>query len=62
MTVADLISELEYYDKDAEVLIKVSNSMYAESIGVTTEKKIRAFWGDDWSAVVICGDEQVGAV
>lgn len=62
MTVADLISELNCYDGDAEVLIKMSNSMYAESIGATREKEVRAFWGDDWSAVVICGDEQVGAV
>ena len=62
MTVADLISELNCYDGDAEVVIKVSNSMYAESVEVIREKKVRAFWGNDWSAVVICGDEQVGAV
>lgn len=62
MTVADLISELECYDEDMEVIIKGSNSMYVDSIRTTMESEVRAFYGDDWSAVVICGDEQVGAV
>lgn len=61
MTVRELIDELKYYDGDSKVIIKSSNSMYTDSIGSTMETEVRSFWGDDYRAVVICGDEQCGA-
>lgn len=61
MTVGELISELEFFDEDMEVVIKGSNSMYVDEVGSTTEMEVQAFMGDDCSAVVICGSQQVGA-
>ena len=56
MTVRELIDELKYYDGDSKVIITSSNSMYTDSIGSTMETEVRSFWGDDYRAVVICGD------
>ena len=62
MTVKDLIYELESYNGDAEVVFKASNSTYADSIGRITETELRSFWGSNKDVVVVCGDDQVGAV
>ena len=62
MTVGNLIRELERYDEDMEVLIKGSNSMYVDSIRHTNEEEVRAFYGEDFNALIICGGNQVGAV
>ena len=61
MTVRDLIDELECYDEDAKVVLKPSNSTYVDSIGGTNEGEIRSFWGNDFNAVVIYGNEQCGS-
>ena len=62
MTVRDLIDELENYDEDMEVVFRGSNTMYVDSIGTTGTNEVRAFYGDDWEAVVLYADQQVGAV
>jgi len=62
MTVRNLIDVLENYDEDARVVIKSCNSMYVDDIESAYEYEIRSFYGNDFNAVVICGDSQCGAV
>lgn len=62
MTVRDLIDELENYDEDLEVVFRGSNTMYVDSIETTDINEVRAFYGNDWKAVVLYADQQVGAV
>lgn len=62
MTVRDLINELENYDKDLEVVFKGSNTMYVDSIRTIGTNEVHAFYGNDWEAVVLYADQQVGAV
>lgn len=62
MTVRDLIDELENYDEDMEVVFRGSNAMYVETIGTTGTNEIKAFYGKNWEAVVLYGNQQVGAV
>ena len=62
MTVRDLIDELEYYDKDLEVVFKESNTTYVNSIEIIGTNEIRAFYGNDGEAVILYADQQVGAV
>ena len=62
MKVKELIRELENYDDDTEVVIKVSNSMYVDSIEEINEDEVRAFYGDDYFSIVLYGGQQVGAV
>ena len=62
MTVRDLIDALECYDEDERVLIKTCNSMYVDDVGTTDNYEVRSFYGDDFNAVVICGDSQCGAI
>ena len=62
MTVRNLIDKLENYDEDMEVVFRGSNTIYVDSIETTGTNKVRAFYGDDWEAVVLYADQQVGAV
>ena len=62
MTVKDLICELENFDKDMEVLIQSTNTIYADSIYGATEKELRSFYGNDREVLVIVARDQVGAV
>lgn len=62
MTVGQLINELENYDEDMEVVFKGSNSIYVDSVRTTGTDEVRAFFGDDWEAVVLYADQQVGAI
>ena len=60
MTVKELKNTLEYYDEDMEVLINGDNSGgYVDSINDTDIEDIRAFYGNDFQAVVLNG-RQVG--
>lgn len=66
MTVRDLIEELEQFDEDMEVrigMIQNYGSNFAMNIiDNIAEHKIRAFYGDDFKAVVITEGNQVGTV
>lgn len=62
MTVRELIDELENYDEDMEVVFRGSNTMYVDSIITTGTAEVRAFYGDNWEAVVLYADQQVGAI
>lgn len=66
MTVRELIEELQNFDGNMKVKIGTKQrygtdfAMDAE-YGVE-ERKIRAFWGSDYKAVVITEGDQCGAV
>lgn len=62
MTVRALIDKLENYDEDMEVVLRGSHTMYVDSIGAIGTNEVRAFYGNDWEAVVLYSDQQVGAV
>jgi hypothetical protein len=66
MTVRDLIEELEQFDEDMEVrigMIQNYGSNFAMNIiDNIAEHNIRAFYGDDFKAVVITEGNQVGTV
>lgn len=62
MKVKDLISRLEDFDREMEVVFQPNNSMYADAVGYVTEKELRSFFGKDREVVVIESDGQVGAV
>ena len=64
MTVRELISELQNFDGDIEVLTKtVSSGGYVDSIGKLITRTITSSWcNEDYKAVVICADDQVGMV
>ena len=66
MTVRDLIEELEQFDEDMEVrigMIQNYGSNFAMNIiDNIAEHKIRAFYGDDFKAVVITEGNQIGTV
>ena len=62
MTVGKLIDILNGYDEDMEIAIKVSNSIYAESICGASIRELRAFYGDNTDVVILKGSEQIGAV
>jgi hypothetical protein len=66
MTVRDLIEELENFDGDMEVLIGMRQqygSDFAMDIEYDIEKRnVRAFYGDDYKAVIITEGSQCGVV
>ena len=62
MTVRDLIDELKNYDEDLEVVFKGGIAMYVESIGTTGTNEVKPFYGKNWEAVVLYGNQQVGVV
>jgi hypothetical protein len=66
MTVRDLIEMLEEFDEDMEVcigMIQNYGSNFAMNvIDDIAEHKIRAFYGDDYKAVVITEGNQIGTV
>ena len=63
MTIGELKGILEYYDEDMEVVFHGGNSGgYVDEIrDSTATKNVRAFWGNNFRAVVLYG-EQVGMV
>lgn len=66
MTVRDLIEELQNFDDDMEVIIGMRQT-YGTDFAMDVEydieeRKIRAFWGNDYKAVVITEGSQCGAV
>ena len=62
MTVGELIEELECFNWNDKVLIKPVNSMYVERIDSVNGSEVRAFYGNDYHAVIIYAEEQAGAV
>ena len=63
MTVGQLISELQNYSDDEEVVFKSCNSMYVESIyGISGTREVRSFWGSDRDCLILEADQQIGAV
>lgn len=66
MTVRELIDILESYDDDMEVIIGMRQTYgtdFAMEINYDVEeRKIRAFYGKDYKAVVITEGSQCGAV
>ena len=66
MTVRDLIDMLECYDDDMEVVIGMVQA-YGTDFAMEVdydiaEHRIRAFYGNDYKAVVITEGDQCGAV
>ena len=66
MKVRDLIEELQNFDEDMEVKIGM-RQRYGTDFAMDVEydievRKIRAFWGSDYKAVVITQGSQCGAV
>ena len=66
MTVRDLIDILETYDDDMEVIIGMRQT-YGTDFAMDVEydieeRKIRAFYGNDYKAVVITEGSQCGTV
>ena len=65
MKIRDLIEILETYDENAEVIIGMRQrygTNFAMEIDEIEERKVRAFWGKDYKAVVITEGSQCGAV
>lgn len=66
MTVRDLIETLEEFDEDMEVrigMIQNYGSNFAMNIvDEVAEHKIRRFYGEDFTAVVITEGNQIGVV
>ena len=62
MTVGELRELLEEFDNDMEVVMKPSNSIYADGIRGVVTKELRANWGSDREVLVITSDGQEGAV
>lgn len=65
MKVRDLIEILETYDENAEVIIGMRQRYgtdFAMEIDEIEERKVRAFWGKDYKAVIITEGSQCGAV
>ena len=66
MKVRDLIEELQNFDGDMEVIIGMRQT-YGTDFAMEVEydieeRKIRAFYGNDYKAVVITEGSQCGAV
>lgn len=65
MTVRDLIDELENFDEDMEVrigMIQNYGSNFAMNIIEVDEHKVKAWYGEDFNAVVITEGSQIGVV
>lgn len=65
MTVRDLINELENFDEDMEVrigMIQNYGSNFAMNISEVDEYKVKAWYGEDFNAVVITEGSQIGVV
>lgn len=66
MRVKDLIEILETYDPNAKVIIGMKQTYGTDfAMEIThdiAERKIRAFYGNDYKAVVITEGSQCGAV
>lgn len=64
MKVKDLISLLNDYDGEMQVVVKgdISQYGYVDNILNIAERNIRAAFGNDFTAVVITADDQIGSV
>lgn len=62
MRVGELISWLNEFNNDMDVVIQASNSMYVDDIFSVEQTEMRAFWGEDREVCVITSDGQAGAV
>jgi hypothetical protein len=62
MTVGELKELLEDFNDDMEILMKPSNSIYADGISGITEKELRAYYGEDRDVLVLTSSGQEGAV
>ena len=65
MTVRELIDELENFDEDMEVrigMIQNYGSNFAMNISEVDEYKVKAWYGEDFNAVVITEGSQIGIV
>ena len=65
MTVRDLIDILENFDDDMEVIIGMKQTYgtdFAMGIRDVEEHPVRAFYGEDYTAIVITEGRRVGAV
>lgn len=61
MKVKELIKVLERYDSEMEVVTNGRNSGgYVDSIYNVRIGTVRAFYGNDFQAVIIDGEDQVG--
>ena len=62
MTVGELRELLEEFDNDMEVVMKPSNSIYADGIRDVVTRELRANWGSDREVLVITSDGQEGSI
>ena len=62
MTVGELKELLEDFNDDMEILMKPSNSIYADGISGIREKELRAYYGEDREVLVLTSSGQEGAV
>lgn len=66
MTVRDLINALEQFDEDMEVCIgmiqKYGSDFAMDIVDSVEEHTIRAYYGDDYKAVVLTEGDQIGTV
>lgn len=62
MTIKELKDILYDYDDNDNVLIKPANSSYVEAIAGASGMNVNPFWSDDFNAVVLLSDGQVGSV
>lgn len=64
MTGRELKELASHIDDNAEVVFRPTNCDYVYNISADVDREehhIRAFWGSDYKAIVICADDQVGA-
>ena len=62
MTVYELKELLNNFNDNDTILVKSRNSSYVENIRNIANANITAMWSDDFKAVVIGGNEQVGSI
>lgn len=63
MTVGELKNKLEGYEDDMIIVCQPTGSMYGEHIGdIEDDKAIRAFYGNDYEALILTSEGQCGAV
>lgn len=61
MTVGELIEILDEWDPDDEVAIMVDHYMYSPSYE-SEKREVIAFYGEDYGAVTLRLDRQIGGV
>lgn len=62
MTVGELKDLLSEFDEEMEVVMRGTNSRYADSIYDARKRELTAYWGDDRDVVVLIAEDQVGSV